>query len=194
MIAGITGGIGSGKTTLSKLLREYGYAVYDTDASAREIQNSDSEVIQSIQQLFGKEIYFDGKLNRPLVASIVFNQPDKLKQLTNIVHPAVKRDFLKWKSDFKSEEIIFMESAVLFEGEFDKLVDKIILVTAPEDIRIQRIKERDGLEKDQIIARIKNQIPESLKIPKSDLIIDTTNGLPANIIQLIEVWKNRIIS
>lgn len=190
MVVGITGGIGSGKTTLANLLRENGYAVYDTDASAREIQNIDKKVIKGIQELFGKNIYVDGQLNRPSVAAIVFNHPDKLKLLTNIVHPAVKMDFENWKSQFSHEDLVFIESAVLFEGKFSDSVDKIILVTASENTRIQRVKERDGINTEQIIARIKNQIPESILIPKSDLIIDTSEGLPQNILSLIEVWKH----
>lgn len=190
MVIGITGGIGSGKSTLSELIRKHGYPVYDTDKEARRLQDEDAALVQQIKSLFGENSYVDGKLNRPAVAALVFNNPELLQKLTAIVHPAVKEDFINWKDNFKSEDLIFMESAVLFEGGFNQLTDKVILVTASEDIRIQRVIKRDGVSREQVLSRIKNQIPDTEKAPKSDLIINTDQGLPADIMELIVVWQH----
>lgn len=185
MIIGITGGIGSGKTTLSNLLRTEGYAVYDTDYEAKRLQNEDEQLVADIKALFGEDVYQDGALNRKAVADIVFHQPDKLKQLSDLVHPAVIKDFKHWKQLFEADEFAFMESAIIFEADLVDLVDKIILMTAPEDIRIQRVMDRDGVSEEAVIARIKNQIPDAIKATKSDLVIDTSQGLPENIIDLV---------
>jgi dephospho-CoA kinase len=194
MIIGITGGIGSGKTMLASMLRSKGYVVYDTDFEARKLQNSDPELIREIKNLFGDDIYVDEKLNRPAVASIVFNKPEILQKLTALVHPVVKNDILKLKNDWKHCEMVFIESAVLFEGGFDTLTDKVILVTASEEVRISRIIKRDHFNEQQIRNRMKNQIPEHIKAQRSDFIINTDNELPENAVELIEIWKNRIIS
>lgn len=185
MIIGITGGIGGGKTTLSNLLRSEGYAVYDSDLEAKRLQNEDEVVVAEMKTLLGEEVYVDGLLNRKAVAEKVFNNFELLNQLTDIVHPAVIRDFSNWRKQFSDDDMAFMESAVLFEGNLESLVDKIILVTAPEHIRTQRVMDRDGISKEQVHARIKNQIPDSVKATKSDLVIDTSQGLPENVIELI---------
>ncbi|GAB1415080.1 dephospho-CoA kinase [Paludibacter sp.] len=186
MVIGITGGIGSGKSTLAKLVSKHGYMVYDTDLEARRLQNEDTNLVTQIKSLFGENIYINGELDRKSLAKIVFNNPDLLKKLTDVVHPAVKADFLCWKRNYNCEDILFMESAVLFEGGFNELTDKIILLTASMDIRIQRVMHRDNATREQVEARIKNQIPDEQKAPKSDLVINTDNGLPENVMQLIK--------
>lgn len=173
MIIGITGGIGSGKSTLSNRFRKAGYAVYDTDSAARRLQNESAEIRQQTIALFGAEAYTDNVLNRKYIAGIVFNQPEILHKLNEIVHPAVRADFKVWAQNHSSEEILFLECAVLFQGDFQKLVDKIILVTAPQTIRIQRVIKRDGLSEQQVIERINNQLTDTEMAAKSDLIIDT---------------------
>jgi dephospho-CoA kinase len=188
MIIGITGGIGSGKSTVSDLLRSKGYPVFDTDREARIIQDSDAEVIAATRLLFGDDIYVEGRLNRPAVASMVFRNPELLKKLTEIVHPAVRKKIKEWSLQYDKDQIIFVESAVLFEGGFYKLMDKIVLIVASEEIRIERVMKRDGLTREQVVARIKNQIPDIEKIPESDLIINTDQGIPPDILRLIVIW------
>ncbi|HQB27761.1 MAG TPA: dephospho-CoA kinase [Paludibacter sp.] len=193
MIIGITGGIASGKSTLSSLLKTHGFPVYDSDLEARRLQNEHPAIVSQTKALFGDDIYVDGQLNRPAVAALVFQNPELLRKLTDIVHPVVKADFLQWTKQFNPNQLIFIESAVLFEANFDGLVDKVILLTVSEEIRIQRVMERDGSTKEQVLARIKNQIPDTEKIPKSDLVILTDQGLPDDVLHLIISWQDRII-
>jgi dephospho-CoA kinase len=193
MIIGITGGIASGKSTLSSLLKTHGFPVYDSDLEASRLQNEHPAIVSQTKALFGDDIYVDGQLNRPAVAALVFQNPELLRKLTNIVHPIVKADFLQWARQFNPNQLIFIESAVLFEANFDGLVDKVILLTVSEEIRIQRVMERDGSTKKQVLARIKNQIPDTEKIPKSDLVILTDQGLPDDVLHLIISWQDRII-
>jgi dephospho-CoA kinase len=188
MVIGITGGIGSGKSTISDLLRSKGYPVFDTDYEARIIQNTDADVVNATKSLFGDDIYIDGQLNRPLVASLVFGNPDLLRKLMEIVHPAVRKKIHEWSQQFDQNQILFVESAVLFEGGFYKLMDKIVLIVASEEVRIERVMKRDNLTREQVIARIKNQIPDTEKIPESDLIINTDQGVPPDILSLIVIW------
>lgn len=173
MVVGITGGIGSGKSTLSERIRKAGYAVYDTDSAARRLQNDSAEIRQKISAIFGAEAYTDNVLNRKYIAGIVFNQPELLRKLNEIVHPAVRADFKDWAQKNNSEQMLFLECAILFQGEFQKLVDKIILVTAPQAIRVKRVMKRDGIAESQVLERINNQLTEAEMASKSDLIIDT---------------------
>ena len=190
MTIGITGGIGSGKSTLSALIRKHGYPVYDTDKEARRLQDENQQIVLQIKNIFGEDIYQHGKLDRSKVASLVFNSPELLKKLTLVVHPAVKQDFMSWRANNSCEDLVFVESAVLFEGGFNQLTDKVILVTASEEIRIQRVTNRDGISREQVLSRIKNQIPDTEKASKSDLIINTDQGLPEDVMQSIVVWQH----
>lgn len=175
-VIGITGGIGSGKSTLSEMLREKGYPVYDTDREARRLQNEDAELVNQTIELLGPTIYRNGELDRPAVAAKVFSNPALLRQLAALVHPVVKRDFSAWVSRHSTRSV-FIESAVLFEGGFDALTNAIIVVTAPEELRIQRVMKRDGITREQVLARMKNQLPENEKLIKADFIINTQYGI-----------------
>lgn len=185
LIIGITGGIGSGKSTLSNLLRKEGYPVYDTDYEARRLQDEDPELVTSIKLLLGDDCYQHSTLNRKAVAERVFNKPELLAQLSKLVHPVVQRSFFSWMCRQKSP-IVYFESAVLFEGNFKWLVDKVIVVTASENIRIQRVMHRDGSTHEQVLARIANQWNETEKIIRADLVINTDNGMPADVIQQLK--------
>ena len=173
MVVAITGGIGSGKTSISNLLREQGYAVYDTDEVGRKLQDEDALVRAKITALFGHNAYNGQTLNRSYVASQVFGNSTMLSALNQIVHPAVAAHFLQWKSGFDKKQFLFMECAVLFEAGFENLVDKILVVTAPEDLRIERVMRRDGLTREQILSRMAHQIPENEKICKANFVINT---------------------
>ncbi len=178
LIIGITGGIGSGKTTLADCLREVGYNVYDSDLEARRLQNENPIIRQRLIQLFGEEIYTSLGLNRPLLAKIVFAKQEILSQLNHIVHPVVETDFKNWISQYSSEQFLFMESAILFESGFNKLVDRTVLMTAVEQIRINRVIKRDHVSLEQVKARMANQFPDEVKIPLADIVIHTDDNLP----------------
>ena len=178
MIIGITGGIGSGKSTFSDLLINKGYSVYNTDAKARELQNTDAVIREKIITLFGNDSYDSLGLNRPFIAQIVFNDSSKLKQLNEIVHPAVKLDFIKWAKQFNLNQNIFLECAILFEGGFHKLVDKSVLITASELVRIQRVMKRDKVTELQVRARMKNQMSEDDKKKLADFVIYSDDEKP----------------
>ena len=120
---GITGGIGSGKSVVSRLLRIMGYSVYDTDSEAKRLMESSLEVVQKLSECFGRDIYHNGRLNRGLLSSRVFGKSDKIVLLNSIVHPVVRFDFYRW-SESLNEEICFVESAILYESRFDELVDE----------------------------------------------------------------------
>ncbi len=180
LLVGITGGIGSGKTSLANLFRQAGYSVYDADKRARSLQNEDASLRQAITKLMGSKAYLpSGELNRPWLANIVFNRPELLLQLNETVHPVVKRDFLRWAAERQEANILFLESAILFESGFWTLFHKIINVTADKDLRIQRVMKRDGITRQQVMERIERQLPEEERNARSHIIISTNQGLPS---------------
>jgi len=177
LIIGITGGIGGGKSMFSRFLMRRGELVYDTDMEARILQNTDEKLMNNIKAEFGDDIYNQFGLDRPKLAKIVFSDPEKLRILNGIVHPAVVEDFKAWVQKNASRKFLFMECAILFEGKFDRLVDKIVVVTAPQEIRIKRVMARDCVKEDSVLARIRNQMDESEKIELADWTFDTDNEI-----------------
>ena len=176
-IIGLTGGIGSGKTTVAKLLESKGYSVYYSDIRAKEIVNNNAFLKTRIIQLLGDKAYDqDGKYNRKWVAQKVFNNEKLLLELNKIIHPAVKSDFEFWVREQKGD-FIFKETALLFELNLDKNCFKTILVTADESLRIKRAMERDGKTYQEIENIIQKQIPEKEKRKRADLIIENNTDL-----------------
>ena len=175
-IAGITGGIGSGKTTAAKFFEELGVPVYNSDTRAKIIQNENSEVKVKIIEAFGDEAYNESGLNRDYIAKQVFNKNEKLKLLNQIVHPAVFNDFEEWKKK-QTSKIIMKEAAILIESGSYKDCDVVISVLMNKEKRIQRIMARDGFTEEQDMARINNQISDEERIQKSDFIIDNNDDL-----------------
>lgn len=171
MIIGITGGIGSGKSTIAKQLREMGYAVYDTDSEAKRLIVEDAGVREEIEQLFGKEVYKDGVYQTALVAQRVFADQSLLAQLNAIVHPAVKADILRWAENINHPTLCFVECAILYQAGFDTLCDKVVVVTAPEEVRLQRAVARDHSTIEKVRARMRAQEVEK-DIERADLIVN----------------------
>ena len=167
---GITGGIGSGKSVVSRLLRIMGYSVYDTDSEAKRLMESSLEVVQKLSECFGRDIYHNGRLNRGLLSSRVFGESDKIVLLNSIVHPVVRFDFYRW-SESLYEVICFVESAILYESRFDELVDEVWTVTAPEELRISRVRQRSGLTEEEIKKRMAAQLSEEEKQRRAAHII-----------------------
>ncbi|SFO30387.1 dephospho-CoA kinase [Paenimyroides ummariense] len=171
-IIGVTGGIGSGKTTIINYIKEKGFAVYIADDAGKKVMQK-PEIIQQINELFNKEVLLeDGFLDRSKIASLVFTDNDKLQQLNNIVHPAVGLDFEEFKKENSNEKVIFKETAVLFESGSYKKCDATILITAPLEIRIQRVMQRDNITKEQVESRIKNQLSDDEKAALATYIVE----------------------
>lgn len=176
-IIGITGGIGSGKTTVAKAIEELDYPVYYSDERAKEIVNIDAELKLKITKLLGSEAYDEsGKYNRTFVAQKVFANPELLNQLNALIHPAVKKDFEKWVENQRAT-FLFKETALLFELNLHESCDRSILVTADDEVRINRVMARDAKTSDQVNAIIKRQMPEADKIPMADFVIFNNDGL-----------------
>ena len=161
-VVGITGGIGSGKSTICRILEEMGFPIYNADERAKCLINSSSALIASVKMEFGDEIYTDQGLNRQVLAEVVFKDASRLERLNSLVHPAVSVDFKDWTRQQKSP-VVFKEAAILFESGADKGVDETILVTAPEEIRLSRVINRDQVNPEAVKARMANQWTEHRK-------------------------------
>jgi dephospho-CoA kinase len=172
-LIGITGGIGSGKSTIAKVFISMGFPVYNSDTRAKELINSNIDVIDSIKQEFGDDIYSSEGLDRKKMASIVFSDSDKLQKLNSIVHPAVGLDFDKWANS-QNTSFVLKEAAILFETGIYKSLDKTILVTCPKEERINRVMKRDSATKEAIEARMNSQWSEEKKKELADYIIDNS--------------------
>lgn len=156
---GITGGIGSGKSLVCKMLLERGVAVYDCDRRAKAIMAADDAVRRMLIESFGAEVFTVDGLNRAYLAERVFTSYDDLQLLNSIVHPAVMSDFERWAGE-QSGDYVVIESAILFESGFDKCVDVAVAVMAPEQLRIERAMQRDGVSRELIEERMRNQISD----------------------------------
>lgn len=167
---GLTGGIGSGKSTVAKIFEILGIPVYYADDAAKKLMNEDEELRQKIQQLFGSDIYSNGKLNRKQLAGIVFNAPDKLEQLNAIVHPATINDANAWMHKQRSPYTI-KEAALIFESGAFEMLDYVIGVYAPAPLRIQRVMQRDNTGREEIMARMSRQMDEEEKMKLCNFVI-----------------------
>ena len=171
-IIGLTGGIGSGKSTVASYIASKGIPVYIADDVAKKIMNRKS-VITEVSALFSENILDDNnKLDRKKIASIVFNNPSKLQQLNAVIHPKVKIHFLNWLKRHRNHPFIIKEVAILFETGGNKDCDEVILVTAPEKLRIQRTMNRDNTDEVSVRERIKNQLSDEIKKKSSNFIIN----------------------
>jgi len=171
MIVGLTGGIGSGKSTVARFFRELGVPVYDSDKEAKVLMVKSEMVRRELINLFGEEAFIGKKLNKTHISSIVFKEKEKLSKLNAIVHPAVRNHFVQWVEQ-QSSAYVIQETALIFENETRENYDAVILVTAPENIRIQRVIKRDGVSKGEIKARIANQMSDEDKISLADFVIE----------------------
>lgn len=190
-IIGLTGGIGSGKTTIANHIAETGIPVYIADYQARKLSQS-SEIIEQIQEIFGEAIFDNAILKREKLALMVFSDSEKLKQLNAIIHPAVKKHFDNWIRFHQEAPFVLYESAILYESGSYKKCDFIITVTAPIEFRIQRIMDRDQTTRDQVLMRISSQWSDEQRSLKSDFIIDNSNLLDTKteIDKILKILKN----
>lgn len=171
---GITGNIGSGKTTVSKLFELIGIPVFYADDAAKILMVTDEVLIAGIKQTFGKQSYLDDKtLNRKHIADIVFNDEAQLAKLNALVHPAVFRAFDVWAKEEVKDDVpyVLKEAAVLFESSSYKICDKTIMVTSPLELRIKRVMHRDNITRQEVLNREARQFPEEKKIQLADYVI-----------------------
>ena len=173
-IIGLTGGIGSGKSTVLELFKILGVKTYSADESAKKLVNTDPNLINLIKSSFGNNIYDKGLLNTRKLSKIVFEDTEKLKLLNSIVHPAVARDFKLFLNSI-NEDYIVKEAANIFETKSEKNYDKIIFIQSPLEIRIERVIMRDNISREEVMKRINNQLDENLIINKCDYVIANKN-------------------
>lgn len=170
---GITGGIGAGKTTVTKIFEVLGIPVFYADIVAKEIMNSDEVLIEEIKAAFGESAYSErGILDRKYLASIVFNNPAQLSKLNSLVHPAVFRAFDRWAAIQSGSPYLLKEAALLFESGSFRSCDYTILVACPRELRIKRVMQRDGVTKQQVLARMDKQLDDEEKAKKADFLVN----------------------
>ena len=192
LIIGLTGGIGSGKTTLATYFISKGIPVYISDLEAKKVMEN-PEIINQIEVVFNESIFVNGEINREKLASIVFNDKEKLKQLNTIVHPAVKTHFENWVNHHQNNSILIKEAAILFESGSYKDCDAVISVIAPLENRIKRVIERDNTTAEKIMLRINNQMSDEERIAKSDYVItnNDSNDAKNQADEILKILNNK---
>ncbi|MGE3822758.1 MAG: dephospho-CoA kinase [Bacteroidia bacterium] len=190
---GITGGIGSGKTTVARVFEQLGIPVYHADYWAKELMNTDPLVINRLKELFGNDIYDNaGNADRKRIAELVFADKNKLNQLNSIIHPAVWLHGENWLKQHAGKPYILKEAAILFESGGNKDMDKVIMVSAPKEIRLERVMKRDNLTRAEVEARMANQWPDEQKTALSDFVI-VNDGKQLVIPQVLQI-HSRLLS
>jgi len=167
---GVTGGIGSGKTTVCKVFAVLGIPVFSADTEAKRIQENDRDLQLKINSFAGRDLFPGGKLDRSELARLIFSNKDLLEKVNSVVHPVVFRSFSEWAKN-QSSPYSIMEAAILFESGAFKLMDRILTVVTPMEERIERLVRSNKLSREQIIERIKNQIDDESRITRSDFVI-----------------------
>lgn len=193
LIVGLTGGIGSGKTTVAKLLEKEGIPVYNSDFRAKYLMQNSNEIKATLQAEFGEKVYNNDGLNREYLAEIVFKNNEKLQLLNSIVHPVVAKDFKDWISNQKTK-IVVKEAAILFESGAYKSCDVNVNIHTDVEERIERVMKRDKVSREQVLSRINNQWSDEKRNEKSDIIIKNNDIDPTeqNVKNLI-IKLNKII-
>lgn len=189
---GLSGGIGSGKTYIASLFQELGIAVYNSDIAAKRLMNKNITIKHALVAKFGDTSYLNGELNRSFIADKVFKNKEALKWLNGIVHPVVADDFKTWKSKQQNSPYIIKEAAILIESMAYKECDQIIIVTAPENIRLDRVMKRDKVSQEQIYDRIRNQIPEEERVQYANFVIN--NDGTKNVLHDIRIIHNKLLT
>lgn len=184
---GLTGGIGSGKTTVSNFLLDYGIPVYNSDSKGKTLMNANLELKNNIVSIFGERVYDNGILNTNLLSNIVFNDSTKIEQLNNLVHPKVAQDFNQWVGKNNNKPILVKEAAILIESGAYLNMDKIILVVSEKSTRINRVSKRDNSDLESIEKRINLQLTDNEKIKYADYIIENNSSLEHLKLEVLKV-------
>ena len=167
----ITGGIGSGKSYVSALLEARGIPIYNADNESKRLTISDEGIRKGLIGLLGEEVYQGNMLNKSLLASYLFASPENAAKVNAIIHPRVKADFLRWVAEHHHCDIVGLESAILYESGFDDVVDGVVMVYAPESLRVERAMKRDGASEVQIRSRMAAQMDDDMKRLKADWVV-----------------------
>jgi dephospho-CoA kinase len=167
---GITGAIGAGKTFVSSIFEKLGFPVFNSDIEAKKCMQSDVYLIEQIKVVFGDKVYENNILQKNILSEIIFNDNDKLKSLNHLIHPVVSKNFINWCGN-QNSDIIIKEAAILFESGSNNILDKIICVSAKEDIRIKRVMSRDKCDKNHVLSIMSKQMTQKEKEKLSDFII-----------------------
>ena len=192
-LAGITGGIGSGKTTVCRIFEIMGVPVYNADNASKQLLEYDPSIVDSVKKLLGKDTFAkDGKPDRPVIAAKVFNDPEKLKQLNAILHPAVRKDFQQWIHQHEHHPLLIKEAAILFESGSNADLDYTITVSAPKEIRIKRVMNRDHKTAEEVQLIMNKQLPQETLEEMSNFVIinDEQTLLIPQILELINRLQN----
>lgn len=193
---GITGGIGSGKSVVSRLLEVMGIPVYISDVESKRLTQSDAVIREKLISLLGEEVYRGGELNKPFLASYIFTHPDNAKLVNAIIHPRVKDDFRRWVTEHNDCRIVGMESAILVEAGFAGEVDFVVMVYAPLEVRLHRAMKRDSSPKELILKRIQSQMDDEEKRLHAHYVIknDDESMLFPQVMELISLLEKEILS
>ncbi|MDR3217585.1 MAG: dephospho-CoA kinase [Dysgonamonadaceae bacterium] len=191
VVIGLTGGIGSGKSTVSRLLETMEIPVYVADVASKKLMDESAQIREILSEKFGSELYRTGKLNRSLLASLIFGNEENLLYVNSLIHPLVWKDFQNWANQHSGKKCLAIESAILFESGFSAAVDVKVNVSAPLELRIQRVENRDNTEKELIIKRINSQLSEEERNRLSDFTIlnDNVNAIIPQIEILMKILK-----
>lgn len=172
---GVTGGIGSGKTTVCRIFRVLGVPVFVADDAAKQLMNSDPDIRKKINEIAGQGLYSGGNLDRMELARLIFNKPEMLKNVNKVVHPVVLRTFDEW-AEKAEEPYVIMEAAVLFESRGEAHVDRVVSISAPVEERIERVMGRSELSREQVLERINNQLEDDEREEQSYYVINNADN------------------
>jgi dephospho-CoA kinase len=188
MRIGITGGIGSGKSFICDEMRKYGFRIYNCDDEAKRLMVEDQNIVNSLKKIIGDEAYSsDNKLNKAAIAKFLFSNNKNAQRINAIVHPAVKKDFLRWAKEIENstepniKKIPIMESAILYESHFEDVVDKVVLIWAEEQTRLKRAMERDNTSQEAIKARMSSQLPGKELLKRADYVFNHEDYSTTNV-------------
>ena len=184
-VVGLTGGIGSGKSTVANIFKKLGIAIYDSDQQAKNLYSKSVELRTKMISNFGEDIYTGNQINRKKLADIVFNDSEKLALLNGIVHPLLKLDFDDWRED-QTGEYVIREAAILIESGAYKTCDFVVVVTANKELRVSRVRLRDGASQNEVEQRVSNQISDNERLSYADFVI-RNNGTESLIEQVLKI-------
>lgn len=192
MIIGLTGSIASGKSTVANMLKELNIPIVDADLVARQVVEPGMPTLKKIEEVFGKEVITEeGTLDRPKLGSIIFHDQSKREALNEIIHPAIRQEMLRQRDEHiaNGAKTVIMDIPLLFESKLQHFVEKILVVTVSEETQLKRLMGRNELSEEEALARIKSQLPLSLKEKEADAVIDNNNSIEQTKEQLNTILK-----